>query len=71
MSSGFCFETDMTHFVLLQHMVLQNIHRNNKHKSIQRSKKKKIHRLYTEKLNTCIHTIQCHANTVRFGKLII
>lgn len=31
----------MTHFVLLQHMVLQNMHRNNKRKSLQRSKNEK------------------------------
>lgn len=75
-SSGFCFGTDMTHFVLLQHMVLQNMHRNNKHKSLQRSKMKntqtsyrKLKYMHTYNTVPCKHSPFWEVNYLRFAFL--
>lgn len=78
MSSGFCFGTDMTRCVLLQHMVLQNMHRNNKLKPLQRSKNekkntqtsyRKIKYMHTYNTAPCKHSPFWEVNYLRFAFL--
>lgn len=66
----------MTHFVLLQHVVLQNMHWNNKHKSLQRNKikntqtsYKKIKYMHTYNTVPCKHSPCWEVNYFSFAFL--
>lgn len=65
-SLAFCFGYDpLCSFAA--HGVTEYASKQQKEVTTVEPKNQNIHRLHTKKLNTCIRTIQCHANTVRFG----